>query len=128
MASVAQKVKTAAITKAIQSALNYLEKDPEKNIPKLMDLVDRLVPEDWYTGQRNAIRDAIERKTNYYDMILKMYTLDEGVRKTFIAYTDNSPCEVSIKMYDDDRHEILNETDKDQVWADMLEFLEGCIA
>lgn len=52
----------------------------------------------------------------------------EGVRKTFIAYTDNSPCEVSIKMYDDDRHEILNELDKDQVWADMLEFLEGCIA
>ena len=51
----------------------------------------------------------------------------EGVRKTFVAYTDNSPCEVSIKMYDDDRHEILNETDKDQVWADMLEFLEDCV-
>ena len=52
----------------------------------------------------------------------------EGVRKAFMVYTENTPCEVSIKLYDGDRHEILNELDKEQVYADMLEFLEGCIA
>ena len=51
----------------------------------------------------------------------------EGVRKAFMIYTENTPCEVSIKMYDGDRHEILNETDRDQVYADMLEFLDGCL-
>ena len=51
----------------------------------------------------------------------------EGVRKTFMVYKDNTECDVSIKIYDDDRHEILNETDKDQVYADMLEFLDSCI-
>lgn len=51
----------------------------------------------------------------------------EGVRKAFMVYTDNTKCDVQIKLYLDDRHEILNETDKDQVWADMLEFLDGCI-
>ena len=51
----------------------------------------------------------------------------EGVRKTFMVYSDNTKCDVSIRIYDDDRHEILNETDKEQVYADMLEFLDSCI-
>lgn len=51
----------------------------------------------------------------------------EGVRKAFMVYTENTPCEVSIKLYDGDRHEILNELDKDQVYEDMREFLEGCL-
>ena len=51
----------------------------------------------------------------------------EGVRKAFMVYQENTPCDVSILLYDGDRHEILNETDKDQVYADMLEFLEDCI-
>ena len=51
----------------------------------------------------------------------------EGVRKAYMVYTENTPCEVSIKLYDDDRHEILNELDKDQVYEDMREFLEGCL-
>ena len=37
-------VKNALIETAIKMGLNYLESDPEKNIPKLMDLVDKTVP------------------------------------------------------------------------------------
>jgi alpha-beta hydrolase superfamily lysophospholipase len=51
----------------------------------------------------------------------------EGVRKAFMVYTENTECEVSIRIYDDDRHEILNETDRDKVYADMLEFLDYCL-
>lgn len=52
----------------------------------------------------------------------------EGVRKAFMIYTDNTKCDVSIKLYHDDRHEILNELDRDQVFADLLEFLDSCIS
>ena len=51
----------------------------------------------------------------------------EGVRKAFMVYTDNTDCEVSIRLYDDDRHEILNELDRDKVYGDMLEFLDYCL-
>ena len=68
---------------AVNQALNYLESDPETNIPKLMGLVDKLVPEDWYAGQRNAIRGAIQEKNNWYQLILRLYELDPGVRKVF---------------------------------------------
>lgn len=49
---------------AMQQALQYIEGNPEENIPKLMALVDRLTPEDWYKSQRGAIRGAIEQKNN----------------------------------------------------------------
>lgn len=52
----------------------------------------------------------------------------EGVRKTYMVYTDNTECKTDIRIYHDDRHEILNELDKEQVYDDMLEFLNTCVA
>lgn len=68
---------------ALSQALKYLEKDPEANIPKLMEMVDRFFPDDWYTSQRRAIRNSIAEKNNWYQLILRLYELDPGVRKAF---------------------------------------------
>lgn len=81
--SVIGTVKNAAFSTAVTTALGYLEKDPETNIPKAMELLDRVLPEGWYEGQRTAFRHAIEKKDNWYQLILKFYQLDEQVRKTF---------------------------------------------
>lgn len=51
----------------------------------------------------------------------------EGVRKTFMELTEKSPCDVDIIMYEGDRHEILNETDREDVYKDILEWLNACI-
>ena len=51
----------------------------------------------------------------------------EGVRKAYMAYLDNSPCTVDIRLYEDDRHEILNETDRDKVYEDLREFFDYCL-
>ena len=42
------KAKQAALAAAVKTGLGYLEKDPEVNIPKLMELVDKFVPDGWY--------------------------------------------------------------------------------
>lgn len=68
---------------AINQALKYLEGNPEENLPKLMTLVDKCSPDGWYEGQRAAIRSAINKKNNWYQLILKAYELDPGVRRTF---------------------------------------------
>ena len=68
---------------AINQALKYIEGNPEENIPKLMELADKLLPEGWYGSQRDAIRTAIDEKNNWYQLILKLYELDPGVRKAF---------------------------------------------
>ena len=61
------KAKQAALAAAVKTGLGYLEKDPEVNIPKLMELVDKFVPDGWYEAQRNAIRNAIhDKNSNWY--------------------------------------------------------------
>ena len=68
---------------SLSKAWQYLGNDPETNIPKLMDLVDKVAPEGWYEEQRKAFRGAIDAKNNWYQLIMKVWELDEGVRNTF---------------------------------------------
>ncbi|MGI6500534.1 MAG: radical SAM protein [Anaerostipes sp.] len=67
----------------INQALKYIEGNAEENIPKLMELVDRFTPDEWYGSQRKAIHKVIEEKNNWYELILKVYELDPDVRKAF---------------------------------------------
>ena len=78
-----QSIKETMQAFAINQAVKYLENDPETNLPKLMRLVDKLVPEDWYVNQRNAVRTVLEEKNNWYQLILRLYELDPGVRVRF---------------------------------------------
>jgi MoaA/NifB/PqqE/SkfB family radical SAM enzyme len=86
----------SAIKRSLQSfamnrALNYLEGNPEENIPKLMAMVDKHSPEGWFKGQRDAIRNVIEEKNHWYQLILKIFKLDPGVRKLiFQSYIFNA--------------------------------------
>ena len=81
--SIIDSVKNTAFSTAVNTVLDYLEKDPEANIPKAMSLMDKVLPDGWYEGQRAAFRRAIEDRGNWYQLIMKAYQLDEGVRKTF---------------------------------------------
>ena len=76
-------VKNTAFSAAVTTTLNYLEQNPEQNIPKAMGLMDKVLPDGWYEGQRAAFRKAIDEKGNWYQLLLKAYQLDEGVRKAF---------------------------------------------
>ena len=67
---------------AVNQALKYLEKNPEENLPKLMAMVDKVTPKDWYVSQRNAVRKTLEEKGNWYDCLLRLWDLDPEVRKT----------------------------------------------
>ena len=48
---IVDKAKQAAIAATVTKALDYLEKDPETNIPKIMEMVDKVTPDGWYAGQ-----------------------------------------------------------------------------
>lgn len=76
-------VKEAMQKFAVNQALKYIEGNPEENIPKLMELADKLIPDGWYGTPRDKIRKSIEEKDNWYQLILKVYELDPGVRRAF---------------------------------------------
>ena len=76
-------IKDTMQTFAVNQALKYIEDNPDENLPKLMELVDKFSPEGWYEEQRNAIRTVITEKNNWYQLVLRLYELDPGVRKAF---------------------------------------------
>ncbi len=76
-------IKSTVQNFAVQQALSYVEGDPEENIPKLMDMVDKYMPSGWYGKPRKLIRKAIDEKSNWYNLILKVYDLDPSVREAF---------------------------------------------
>ncbi|MCD8118031.1 MAG: radical SAM protein [Lachnospiraceae bacterium] len=80
----AKSVKSSAQTFAIKQALKYAEGNPEENIPKIMDAVERFSPKDWLRPQKDAFHKAIDEKNNWYQLILKVFDLDPGVRKAFL--------------------------------------------
>ncbi len=65
----------------------YLDKDPDTNMPKLMDWVDRFAGDgpNSFPAQRKAFRDVLENKDgNWYRLIKSMWSdVDDEVRKTF---------------------------------------------
>ena len=48
----------------------------------------------------------------------------KGVRKIYEKYRAAGIRDVTLRLYTGDRHEILNETDRDQVYKDLLGWFE----
>ncbi len=69
---------------AIKRALRYLEKDPETNMPKLMNLVDKMSM-GGFESQRKVFRSVLDHpESNWYQLILKVWKdIDPGVRNVF---------------------------------------------
>ena len=75
-----EQVKRAAMMKAV----DYLLEDPEKNITKIMGMIDKVAPADLFDSQRDAIRNAIESKNNWYQLIMKLMDLNPLVRNSLL--------------------------------------------
>ncbi len=50
--------------------------------------------------------------------------MGEGVKKVYYKYNEAGMRDITYKLYENDRHEILNELDKDVVFGDILSWLE----
>ena len=70
---------------AVKKALGFLDGEPDKNIPKLLDWVDKFDKDDEYLTQRNAVRSVVgDSDNNWYRLVKSLWTdIDDDVRKTF---------------------------------------------
>lgn len=60
--SIFASVKESMQNFAIQQALEYIEGNPEENIPKLMELSDRLIPSAWFGRPEGLFVSLFSRK------------------------------------------------------------------
>ena len=70
----------------IEQAINYLYKDPETNLRKLMDWADKFAGGE-FPSQRKVIREVVEDPQHpYHSFILHMVQeLDPKVMKTLVT-------------------------------------------
>jgi MoaA/NifB/PqqE/SkfB family radical SAM enzyme len=71
----------------ISKALGFLKEAPDKNLPKLMDWVDRFDRNNAVAGQRRVIRSIIEDPSNHWNRLIKsLWTdIDDDVRQTIFT-------------------------------------------
>jgi alpha-beta hydrolase superfamily lysophospholipase len=49
----------------------------------------------------------------------------KSVKMVYKKYKECGVQDVKLRLYENDRHEILNEVDRDQVYADLLDWMEA---
>jgi alpha-beta hydrolase superfamily lysophospholipase len=54
--------------------------------------------------------------------------MGQGVQAAYDKFKNAGMQDLSIKLYENDRHEILNELDKDVVYADLLQWMQEKMA
>lgn len=106
----------------IKRALDYLEKDPENNAPKVLEMVDKVCPDDWFAEARRSIHKILDEKGNWYDLLLKIYDLDPGVRKTFF---ENFILNAGLKGFATQR-ELEEKHNCNIPWAILLDPTSAC--
>ena len=55
------QIKRAALNKAI----DYLLENPERNVAKIMDMIDKVAPDDVFPTQRAAFHQAIDDESKW---------------------------------------------------------------
>lgn len=76
-------IKESAEALAVKGVLSYLDKDPDKNIPKVLGFIDRFDVNDAWIAQRRAAHEALDNpNSNWYRLAKSLWTdIDGGVRK-----------------------------------------------
>lgn len=77
-------IKQAVASVAVNQALAYLEKDPERNIEKLLNWIDAFDRRGRIDKHMKAARPALtDPDSNWRKLVLKMYSdIDKDVRMT----------------------------------------------
>ncbi len=80
MATLTQTAERAALNKLV----DYLNDDPEKHLDQIMELINKLVPDNVFPVQRAAFTDAIKGRSNWYQLIMRVFQLNPQMRSKLL--------------------------------------------
>ena len=77
-------IRTMSVEKGFNKAYEYLDRNPEENLPKLISLVRKMMPEEEYEGKFILFEMAInDKESPWHKLLLSLWTdVDADVRKT----------------------------------------------
>ena len=108
----------------IEKAIGYLTKNPEKNLPKLMNMVDKIDKDNTFLGARHAFHAALDDpESNWYQLIMRvLHTVDNKMIQSFFASFIMGATLVGGKK----QTEIRKKYGCNVPWAILLDPTSGC--
>lgn len=64
---------------AANKLVDYLLDDPERNMPRMMSRLNAILPDGLFPSQRIAFTRAIEEKSNWYQLLLRVASMNPEV-------------------------------------------------
>jgi len=119
-----KNLKETLTAAGINTALTYLETDPDKNLPKALAWIDRLDPYDKIKPQRDAFRKYINDKDrNWYKLIISVINdIDMDVLKSFFTNFFISSVVIGGKR----REEVMEKYNCNVPWAILMDPTSAC--
>ena len=108
----------------MRKVYDYLEKDPKTNLPKLMEMIDKVLPESIYAPQRKVFREILENQdNNWFELIESVWTdIDpQIIRKFFENFIMNANLDWAEK-----REKVMEEYHCNVPWAILLDPTSAC--
>ena len=108
----------------MRKVYDYLEKDPKTNLPKLMEMMDKVLPESVYAPQRKVFREILEdQDNNWFELIESVWTdIDpQIIRKFFENFIMNANLDWAEK-----REKVMEEYHCNVPWAILLDPTSAC--
>lgn len=108
----------------MRKVYDYLEKDPKTNLPKLMEMIDKVLPESVYAPQRKVFREILENQdNNWFELIESVWTdIDpQIIRKFFENFIMNANLDWAEK-----REKVMEEYHCNVPWAILLDPTSAC--
>ena len=80
-----KNIKETLQSKAVKTVLSYLDKDPDRNMPKLLEWTDRFDRDGLYEKLRALFHEVLkDPQCNWYRLAKSLWTdIDADVRKVF---------------------------------------------
>lgn len=103
---------------------DYIDKNPEQNLPHVAELIDRLVPSGGVDGQLRAVRSALaDPQGNWYRFAMDLFTnVDSGVRRSVFENLAINATLRGISLHDE-----LEQTHNCNIpWAILMDPTSAC--
>lgn len=108
----------------LKKVISYLDSDPDKNIPQIIDWAEKFDKEGTISGQLKTVKSAIaDKEGNWYQLVKSLYTdIDDGVRKTLF---ENFIVNATV-IGGQHRKKLIEENNCNFPWAILLDPTSTC--
>lgn len=109
---------------AVKKVLGYLDGDPDKNIPKVIDWAEKFDTNGEIKSQLNAVRSVLgDTENNWYKLIKSLWTdIDDEVRKVVFENFVVNAAIIGMKR----QEEYRNKHNCNIPWAILMDLTSAC--